>query len=87
MSSHIHKYQRTTLGYPARINTGKPTYWVFRCMLANCPHYVPEALIVGRSSLCHRCGKEFIMTLKESKMKKPHCRECTYSREINHATK
>lgn len=63
----VHKYQRVRLG---------KKYIVYKCSLPNCAHFIRQELVVGRKSLCCRCGKEFLMTQK-SLLKKPHCEECT----------
>jgi hypothetical protein len=64
----IHKYKKELLGHD---------WAVFRCVLPDCPHYVPLRLAIGRISLCWRCGAGFVMTGKHTKLTKPHCDECT----------
>jgi hypothetical protein len=61
-AGHIHKYMRF------KFPKGRTA---FKC--ASCPHYVFPNMIVGRSSICWRCGMEFIMDERASKLKKPHC--------------
>lgn len=66
MKSHIHKYSRTKLG---------ETYYVYRCVLINCTHYLHPQFVVGKLSLCFKCGEPFEMT-KKSLLKKPICKNC-----------
>lgn len=53
---------------------------IFRCGLANCPHFVYEPLILGRISICWRCGNEFVLTKRSLRSKKLHCEECSRGR-------
>lgn len=56
MKKHkVHKYRKVNIGR-------KEPYIVYRCMLPDCSHYLPESLIEGKKSICWRCGKEFVMT-------------------------
>lgn len=73
-AKHIHKYVRVKLGRAK-------TYEVYKCALPGCSHFVIPPLVVGRLSLCWRCGLEFVITEKLL-FKKPHCENCT-----NHRTK
>ncbi len=62
---HTHKYRRVRLGKNKR-------YTVYRCVRPNCTHFIEEKLVLGRSTICWKCGAEFIMTEKTMKMK-PNC--------------
>lgn len=62
----IHKYRRVDIG------VSKP-YYVFRCMLPDCNHYVTEKLIINRRSICWNCNQPFVIT--KHKMK-PVCDDC-----------
>ena len=53
---------------------------IYRCGLPNCPHFIYEPLIVGKLSICFRCGNEFIVTLRSTRSKKMHCEDCTRGR-------
>lgn len=64
-----HKYQRFSTSTPGR--------FIWRCMLNECSHWVFQELILGRTTLCHRCGDPFVMDRKALSLKKPHCRKCT----------
>jgi len=68
----VHKYERIKLG-----NKG---FEVFKCMHPNCPHYIRKELVIGRETICWRCGEEVPMTKPMARMKKPHCYMCTRSR-------
>lgn len=72
-----HKYQR--IKWNSR-SSGEP-YFIFKCMLKGCTHYVPKDLVVGNESLCWKCGKEFQMTRASTYLKKPHCPACTKGHE------
>lgn len=50
---------------------------IFRCGLTNCPHFVYEPMILFRTSVCWRCGDNFIITKRSLKAKKMHCEGCT----------
>lgn len=63
-----HKYSK------AKFKTGTIIY---RCGLTNCPHYIHEPMIIGKLSLCWRCGFVFIITKKTTTSKKFHCERCT----------
>lgn len=66
--NHIHKYKKELLGH---------NWHVFRCVLPDCPHYVPVRLAIGRVCICWRCGAGFVLTGKHIKLTKPHCDDCT----------
>lgn len=66
-----HQYERTEVG--------KKGWIIYRCMLPNCSHYISEALIVGKISLCHGvCGGSVLYTQDDlnQKLKRPMCSEC-----------
>ena len=71
MPKHVHKYHR--------LRIGKNEYEIYKCALAGCTHYVQAELVVGRKSICWRCGNEFIITGK-LRHKKPHCEDCIQSK-------
>jgi len=53
---------------------------IYRCSLTNCPHFLPEPLIVGKLSICWRCSDIFIITKRSLRCKKFHCESCTRGR-------
>jgi len=67
----VHKYQRIILGSKG--------YKVMKCLLPNCPHFIRIELAIGKLCICWRCNKEFVLTQKHLRMKKPHCEDCTKS--------
>lgn len=64
---HVHKLRKHK--YP----TGNS---VFFCTLPDCHHKVDSALAVGKRTICHMCGIEFIMTDYTIRLKRPHCSGC-----------
>lgn len=75
---HTHRYERVDIGV-------NKEYIVYRCSLPDCHHYLPETLVVGKKTICWRCGAEFILT-RNLLFKKPHCENCI-ERKIDDATK
>lgn len=66
---HIHKYMRVELGDKG--------FTVFKCMWPNCKHYLRTELVVGRASVCWKCGDEMILNTANMVNKKPHHPWCT----------
>lgn len=64
---HYHKYRKVDIG-------NDKTYYVYRCMLPDCKHYISEKLIVSRTSLCWLCDLPFVVT--KGKIHKPICELC-----------
>lgn len=73
---HLHKYKKVNLG-----RNGKD-YFVYRCMITGCSHYVPVHLSENKVCECNRCGEPMIInkiTLQGSTgraMALPHCVDC-----------
>lgn len=69
MKGHtVHKYQRFK---------SKKDNPIFKCMLDNCPHYLPQDfLVLGRRTICWGCGLEFLMTRDKIHVNKPKCDGC-----------
>lgn len=67
-ANHTHRYERVVMG--------KNNYVAFKCNLPTCPHYVSEALVAGKLSICNRCGGTFILDNRAMKLVKPHCIDC-----------
>lgn len=67
---HIHQYERKDIG-----KKGRP-YIIYKCALTNCPHYVPEDLVVGRLSTCPYCSEPFTIKQSDLALVKPHCKDC-----------
>lgn len=64
---HIHKYMRDKLGKLV----------IYKCMLPGCSHYLYRNMALNKVSVCWYCGKEFLMSKKSLKLKKPHCKDCS----------
>ena len=69
-TKHIHKYQLITLKTSGRK--------VFKCMLPDCPHYLPEIeLAIGRLTVCNgNCGETFAITQEHLSKTRPVCPNC-----------
>ena len=70
----IHKYQKVV--FRSKKKKGKETE-IWRCMLTNCQHYLVGEMVIGKLSLCNRCGDPFEMREANLQQKKPHCVSCT----------
>jgi hypothetical protein len=66
MKKHTHKYFRDDIGI-------KKSYIVYRCAVPDCYHYIPENQIIGRKSICFRCGDEFVVSHLLAKQTCPNC--------------
>lgn len=64
---HVHKYYRVKLG----------KHIVYKCALTACPNYLRKELVIGRLSLCWKCGATFPMTKGSVTLLYPHCIACT----------
>lgn len=66
---HTHKYYKTSLGH---VN-------VWACGLGDCNHYMPPHLsnmVVGKDTLCWKCGEITSLDSRTMKMDKPLCVDC-----------
>lgn len=70
---HTHKYKKTYIGKVK-------DYEIFQCMLPNCTHYIAADLILGKSSICWACLKEFQLTTILIQRVRPTCSECRINR-------
>jgi hypothetical protein len=75
---HVHKYERTKFGSKG--------FEIYKCALANCPHYVPAELAAGRLSLCWGggCHRAVMMTremVQHDKTWRPLCSSCKQARK------
>lgn len=66
---HVHKYKKFK-----QYKNGNA--YIFRCMLPNCSHYIPESLLEGKASVCWGCGKEFILGPRAKYSVQPKCKAC-----------
>lgn len=75
MNNHrIHKYYRVVLGK-------LKDYIVYKCALPNCSHFVQRELAVNRQSLCWKCERPFILSLRDLTLAKPICKDCKVPKE------
>lgn len=81
--NHVHKYKRTEIGgrrivreMGRRFIKKTDGYPVFKCMIPDCPHYLPMALALGRKSICWRCGRELVIDEAMLNMAKPSHKDC-----------
>lgn len=67
--NHIHKYQRKS----------QRNRDVYACVLPDCTHYLELAFIVGKETICNRCGNPTIIRMERNgKIRhRPHCKDCT----------
>lgn len=79
--NHTHKYIKRKIGSKG--------YKIYACGFPGCTHTIPYqdkvygglSNIVGRRSICWRCGIEFIIT--NPRLTKQHCVNCTKGRNKN----
>lgn len=64
---HIHKFKRL------KYKSGNE---IFFCALPDCNKKSNPALLLGKRSICWRCGSEFIMNDYALRLAKPHCEGC-----------
>lgn len=69
LAHEIHKFYRTTFK-----NSGTTIY---RCGIAGCSTFLYEPLVIGRLSICWRCGDTFVVIKRTIRNKKFHCEDCT----------
>ena len=75
--NHVHKYRRA-IGRITNKNRNSKMINYYKCALKNCTHYVLATLILGKESICNRCGNKFTLPMALSELtNSPHCRECT----------
>jgi hypothetical protein len=65
--THVHKLTR---------HKYKSGNIIFFCSLPDCSFKTNIALVLGKRSLCWRCGEEFIMNEYSLRLAKPHCDAC-----------
>jgi hypothetical protein len=68
MAKHVHKYKRMKVGR-------KKDYFIYRCFVPGCTHYIAAEHIINRESLCWACNSPFVITYKLIKVK-PTCQLC-----------
>ena len=68
MAKHTHQYKRITQRPSNRV--------IYRCMLANCNHYLTEEFILGKQSVCWACQNDFVLDKYAVERTKPKCENC-----------
>lgn len=74
LGKHIHKLKRV------KYKTGNT---VFFCTL-DCPFKVSSSLVLGKKTICWRCGESFSMNEYSLRLVKPHCESCHKSKDSKH---
>lgn len=69
--NHVHKYKRK------KYKNGEEIYF---CVKDDCSFKINTDLSLGKTCECWRCGQPFSMTVLSKRMDKPHCADCTKSR-------
>jgi len=64
---HIHQLRRHSF---------KSGNVIFFCTLPDCNFKSKVAFLLGKRSICNRCGKSFIMSEYSLRLAKPHCDAC-----------
>jgi hypothetical protein len=83
---HTHSYVRWKIQvgrkrFDKKIG-GEPAY---RCNHPECTHFAPRSLVIGKRSVCSRCGSEFILTATDLQKAAPVCPEHSARTEDNRA--
>ncbi len=74
---HIHRYIRA-VGRITNRNKDSGLINYYRCADAECSHYLSASLVLGKRSICNRCGKEFTLPFAiRGLTNRPHCKGCT----------
>lgn len=82
-ANHIHRYKKVNLS-----RQESKEYFVYRCQMPNCTHYVPIDLAEGKLCLCNRClepmliGKIQLNGSSGGPMAKPHCVACIQRKKV-----
>lgn len=71
-ANHLHKYKRMNLGNG---------YLVYKCIEPGCSHYIRTDLAFNALCACNRCGNAMVMTKKAMTLARPHCEDCTKTKE------
>ena len=71
----VHMYERVP-----RTNLKKEI--IYRCILPGCSHWIRQSLLFNRKAICPRCNHVFIVSKAMSKLKKPHCEDCTKTQHV-----
>ena len=70
---HLHQYKKVKLSHDYKPG---PAYYVYRCMLPTCTHYLRLELIEGRECQCARCHLPMIVDKAAMELVTIHCADC-----------
>lgn len=74
---HVHTYVRA-IGRRTDNNKDSGMLSYYKCADPDCSHYVRAELVLGKKSICNRCGKEFTLPISIRFLgMRPHCKRCT----------
>lgn len=68
---HIHMLQRFKRGKQRG----------YRCVHPDCAYFTDRVLLLGKRSLCNRCGQEFILDQFALELAKPCCAACSKNKK------
>lgn len=75
--THTHTYRRA-IGRITEANKDSKMIGFYKCVHPTCTHYMKAELILGKKSICNRCGEEFnLPTAMRMMVNIPHCKACT----------
>lgn len=80
VKEHTHRYVRA-VGRLTKANMKSGFVGYYKCADPVCNHLMKAELILGKKSVCNKCGNEFILsgTLRHL-TNRPHCKDCTRKR-------
>lgn len=79
---HTHKYRRA-IGRQTDKNKDSGFINYYKCAFPSCSHYLRAELILGKKSICNRCGKEFVLPMAVRNLTNvPHCKDCTKKKPL-----
>lgn len=82
VKEHIHRYIRA-VGRKTKSNSDSAMINYYRCTDPDCTHYLPVSLVLGKRSICNRCGAEFILpSAVRNLTNRPHCKKCTRAKKL-----
>lgn len=74
---HIHRYI-AVFGRKTKKNSNSGFHGYYKCADPDCTHRQKAELIIGKRSICNRCGGEFILPIAVDALRaRPHCKKCT----------
>lgn len=80
VKDHVHRYVRA-IGRLTESNKDSGFVGYYKCADPTCRHYMKDDLVLGKKSICNRCGSEFNLPLaKRNLTNRPHCKSCTRSK-------